>query len=528
MHKNILLGMLLDEENIEKIISSFLEYGLKCTVMTRHTKLGVKNELSTNNDIDVLILSEKLENIHPYTPEEIDNLIDLRDNIIIIPILNKDKRGSDYVSQLYSIGMYTAIFDDDSAPNNVVELIKNGRKKREAKIYYGINNDKLHHKNVSAANSISDNDKLRKIISYFVKNTEVTLEEKLSHVSSMLTSDEFIKVLSLLPLDMQKTIQVIPGYETYFNDNNHQEVKKLQNKKVLSIVSVKNKVINLLERPVVNTNKVIDLSSKLQSKLKSLLDKNKNETENISESSNSNTEEVYIPKNDITSTNTDISDNSDTGNQTIENDTNQDISKDSIAIDKKSKRKIKREITNSQRNKRKKELLNFEITVTIAICSLSHGAGCTHLVKTLSYFIRDELKKKVCIVRYYVKDDDIQEVDTFNHEDIYMLHEKYDFIILDVGPYEPQVHKEVKIAALKIMCSVLNQSSLKLLADFIREEDNPTKWKYFFNHVPPNKISEVSDLMEDYQHLCMPLYDCECPNEDMKEVLRNLVYGRKL
>lgn len=528
MHKNILLGMLLDEESIDKIICSFLEYGLKSTVITRHTKLGIKNELSNNNDIDVLILSEKLENIHPYTPDEIDNLIDLRDNIIIIPILNKDKRGSDYVSQLFSVGMYTAIFDDDSAPKNVVELIKNGRKKREAKIYYGINNDKLHHKNDAAANSISDSDRLKKIINYFVRNTEVTLEDKLSHVSTMLTSDEFIKVLGLLPLDMQKSIQVIPGYETYFITKNQQEIIEPKNKKDLSIVRVKNKVKDLLERPVVKSNKIIDLGSKVQSKINLLLYKNNKEIENISDTLNPETKEEHVTKDDTTSKNEDISDNFDNENQTIETEINQDNGKEKKAKEGRNKRKVKWNFTNSQRNKSNNELMDLEVTVTIAICSLSQGAGCTHLVKTLSYFIRDELKKKVCIVRYYVKDDDIQAVDTFNLEDIYMLHEKYDFIILDVGPYKPQIQKEVKIAALKIMCSVLNQSSLKSLADFIREEDNPTKWKYLFNHVPPNKKNEVSDLMEDYQHLCLPLYDCECPSEDMKEVLTKLVYGRKL
>lgn len=171
-----------------------------------------------------------------------------------------------------------------------------------------------------------------------------------------------------------------------------------------------------------------------------------------------------------------------------------------------------------------------DITLVISVCSLVPGAGSTHTAKALAYYIKHELKKEVCIIDVKGKNSnhELNGIEVYRREEIIELYDRYKFIILDVGCYDPSVRRDIKQSQIKIMCALLEDSYLKKLAHFVKEEEGSKKWKYIFNHVPPNKQKNVSDLMEIYDHWCMPVNDAMSFDEDTEKAFYRILKGERL
>lgn len=205
--------------------------------------------------------------------------------------------------------------------------------------------------------------------------------------------------------------------------------------------------------------------------------------------------------------------------------------KDSKKSEKVKKVKVKKEKkTSSKKIKEINVPILDDITLTISVCSLASGAGCTHIAKSLAYFIKHNLKKSVCIVDVKGKytSNKLNGIEVYQINSLYDLYDKYKYIILDVGKYDkPQ--KELKQAQIKIMCCLLDGAYIKSLALFARNTPDSKKWKYIFNHVPEERKSKVDDLMEKYEdHWCMPPNDGMTFSKEMTEVFNRLVRGYKL
>lgn len=185
-----------------------------------------------------------------------------------------------------------------------------------------------------------------------------------------------------------------------------------------------------------------------------------------------------------------------------------------------------------RKEKKEKDKVNFidlDMSIIIAVSTLKNAIGCSHIAKTLSYYIKTELNKSVCIVDFsdIVKTYDINGVPVFKKEMLSDLYDKYKYIILDSGKFSLANKKVINQAHVKIMCCVLEDSYLRELADFVEAEDVLKKWKYIFNHVPEKKVKKVDALMEDYQYWCMPVNDGISFEKEMKEAFKRLSTGRQ-
>lgn len=102
------------------------------------------NCLESRDDIQVIILSE-YQGRERMSPEDIEQIesTSKTNGMVIIPVVNQQERGNSYLAQLFSLGIYTAVYENDSAPANLANLILHGRSRTETKEYYGISTQQI-------------------------------------------------------------------------------------------------------------------------------------------------------------------------------------------------------------------------------------------------------------------------------------------------------------------------------------------------------------------------------------------------
>jgi hypothetical protein len=235
MRQTILLGMHSDEENIEGIVIQSLEAnGIATSVIRKYTKLAVRGEIGQNKEINVLLIIRDLEMAHPYTPTELEELTEIREDLKIILILPTKFKGTSYMEQLYFKGIYNAIFDEDSSFDKIAQLIKNTRKKKLAKVYYGIINELGNEQ--TDKDQISINEQYKALVPFLLNKKNGDLIEKLHHISNMLSSTELKELLNSLPNELKVKVKGMEGFQEYIDDSlldeETEDVEKIAKSKI--------------------------------------------------------------------------------------------------------------------------------------------------------------------------------------------------------------------------------------------------------------------------------------------------------
>lgn len=135
---NILFGF--DEPEFEHAVETSLrEQGYTVESTVKLSKGSIRDFLMANPKFDTAILLEVVSKTNKFTADELAIMTDERD-INLIPVLNANLKGSEYMQTLYSAGITSAIFSSKKGATvqDVTELIIHKRTRREAREYYGI------------------------------------------------------------------------------------------------------------------------------------------------------------------------------------------------------------------------------------------------------------------------------------------------------------------------------------------------------------------------------------------------------
>lgn len=204
---NILLAMppQPDEEHLlEGIRHDFEEAGIPVgRLELRTTKTLVKQYLEMFEDTDAVIVTEHQAN-DSYNPRELDQLSIYREGICLIPILDEPKGGA-FVRQLESLGIYTAVFEDNSDYGTIAGILTAGRTKREARAYYGIEGIGIVEDSYDAENAVR----------YLTASAGdySQLESRLAFLSDRLGSTrKMLEVLGRLP---EETFTLVSRMDAY-------------------------------------------------------------------------------------------------------------------------------------------------------------------------------------------------------------------------------------------------------------------------------------------------------------------------
>lgn len=138
MHK-VLLGFSASPEPFINIFTTDMSKNnvviKECEM--RYSKIAIKQYVNDNPDTDVIIVMEYLEKSKPFTVVDFMEIHERYENIKIIVILENNKKSTNYMKELLNIGVFNALFADDASYENIATLIKQGRTRKEARIYYG-------------------------------------------------------------------------------------------------------------------------------------------------------------------------------------------------------------------------------------------------------------------------------------------------------------------------------------------------------------------------------------------------------
>lgn len=139
---DILIGF--DAPLFEKKLSSILsERGYNVVLITKHSKMQIREYIAMHRECKTLILKER-DGTLSFLAEDFALLNDdTEDDLNIICILSEGRRGTNYMQTLYAAGITSALFPEEKnkiRPEQVAELCLKKRSRKEARKYYGIAN----------------------------------------------------------------------------------------------------------------------------------------------------------------------------------------------------------------------------------------------------------------------------------------------------------------------------------------------------------------------------------------------------
>lgn len=135
---NVLFGF--DEPEFEHAVENSLkELGYNVESTVKLSKGSIRDFLVANPKYDTAILLEVVSRTNKFTADELALMTDERD-INIIPVLNVNLKGTEYMQTLYSAGITSAVFSSKKGATvqDITQLILHKRTRREARDYYGI------------------------------------------------------------------------------------------------------------------------------------------------------------------------------------------------------------------------------------------------------------------------------------------------------------------------------------------------------------------------------------------------------
>lgn len=122
----------------EDLRSAFAERGIVVhQVEFRSGKDSVIRSIRANPQIHAVVISQYQDHVK-LTPRDIDQICSTAEEELQVYVIVSEMRGSDYMKEIESLGIYTAVFQEDASFERIVELYCNGRTKKEARAYYGV------------------------------------------------------------------------------------------------------------------------------------------------------------------------------------------------------------------------------------------------------------------------------------------------------------------------------------------------------------------------------------------------------
>lgn len=201
-----------DDSQKDEIIAGFTENGVeigKCCIA--HTKMGIFHTFQEHKDINVILVSEFLEQSSPFHTDDVNEIDELDKDLRVIPILMPEHKGTDFMRRLYADAVYDAIFDTDADIGYVSQLLKAGRGKKEARSYYNI-----EEKNPVTKTS-SDPENISQSLNHILKGGGFDqMPERAKYVMGHVSSGEFRQIIEKLPDSYVKALSGDERFQDFF------------------------------------------------------------------------------------------------------------------------------------------------------------------------------------------------------------------------------------------------------------------------------------------------------------------------
>ena len=225
---------------------------------------AIIKELQRNQTYDRIVISEDLEPftnnnydaIDKFIFEKLDNISDEaidsegRDIPIIVICSERREKSDDLLVKLFSMGVYDALIGQDRKIEDVCKLLNKPRTKKEAKIYYKIEQGEYEHEN---DNNVSEVE-IQNILNHFrkISKNEEKYVESFDRLVDQYNTEQLKIIIKFLPIEVKAVLEAeSPKYQSIMMNNGGNTGKSLSVQKELQKSSIK--VEKIIDR---NTKKM--------------------------------------------------------------------------------------------------------------------------------------------------------------------------------------------------------------------------------------------------------------------------------
>jgi len=231
MKKKILLG--LRESTSSNSYTNRLRECVdsSCTIVIKHLSLSINRALDEDT-WDFLILQDDFDERSPLSMHEMHRYREEYPELRIILLLNDERKKSEFMQQLLNVPIYDSLFFSDATATKTVEIINNPRTKKDARLYYDINNE---HGNVNEI-LISD------LIKALEKVDKEEIEDTYEYCLKKLKAEHREIFHDNLPLGIIEHLRgkENPNIEVYFKSKDSNEAVTKDKKKLISKFGIRN------------------------------------------------------------------------------------------------------------------------------------------------------------------------------------------------------------------------------------------------------------------------------------------------
>lgn len=161
----------------------------------------------------------------------------------------------------------------------------------------------------------------------------------------------------------------------------------------------------------------------------------------------------------------------------------------------------------------KPEKTDFTGHLSIFVTSFRHGCGASYTAGSIAAALANRYKQEVYIDRSNhnsLLPDDYLIKDAETDEERFEAY-KSGLIVYDKGLYQNIVNDQLNKADMiraDLCLMVVTYEDLANIAEFIsKQQDNIYDWLFVFNHVLPEQIKEIQDMMDGYNLLILPFHN---------------------
>ena len=161
----------------------------------------------------------------------------------------------------------------------------------------------------------------------------------------------------------------------------------------------------------------------------------------------------------------------------------------------------------------KPEKTDFTGHLSIFVTSFRHGCGASYTAGSIAAALANRYEQEVYIDRSNhnsLLPDDYLIKDAETDEERFEAY-KSGLIVYDKGLYQDIVNDQLNKADMiraDLCLMVVTYEDLANIAEFIsKQQDNIYDWLFVFNHVLPEQIKEIQDMMDGYNLLILPFHN---------------------
>lgn len=183
---------------------------------------AIIKELQTDNSYDRIIISEDLEafsnnnilSIDKFLFSKMDRVSDEAQNhegerIPIIFITNENRNfESEIIAKYFSIGIYDVLVGNDRTITKICELINKPRNKKEAKMYYHLNESETTYKKDNIKELVSEIE-IKNILRFYkgISNTPEKYGETFEKIAKQYNDEQLKYIVSQFPMEIKFVLE---------------------------------------------------------------------------------------------------------------------------------------------------------------------------------------------------------------------------------------------------------------------------------------------------------------------------------